>query len=286
MKQHLHDLLRARAGGDALAWLEKALAATTPPVHHNTLLGYYSGASRRMGKRALNLSQQEQARGETLDAELALSHWGADEAARALLLLTLAEQLPPEEFAELARRCYELGDSREQESWLRGLGPLPDCARFLASAVDACRTNIIPVFEAIACENPYPLRVFPEANFNQLILKSLFNGIALERIVGLEARLNASLSRMSDDYVSEREAAGRTVPTDIWLVLAPHIAGEGLVRVHRYLSHEDPAHRYWAALGLGHHANGESREALRARAALEREPRVKAALDGALARMG
>ncbi len=294
MKRLLHDLLSARAPEEGRAWLEKALAAvaprarndTAPPLHENTLLGTYTGASRRMGKAALALGPEEQARAQGLAPNLALSHWGADEAARALLLLTLAEHLAPEEFAALALRCYELGDSREQESWLRGLSLLPESGRFLATAVDACRTNIIPLFEAIACENPYPAEVFPEPNFNQLAMKVLFNGLALERIVGLEGRVNAELSRMSDDFASEREAAGRPVPADIWLVLAPHVGPEGLERVHRYLGHEDPGHRYWAAVGLGSLTNGSSREALQARADLEQEERVRKAIAGALARMG
>ena len=33
---------------------------------------------------------------------------------------------------------------------------LPGPEQFLPIAVDACRTNILPLFEAIACENPYP----------------------------------------------------------------------------------------------------------------------------------
>ena len=52
---------------------------------------------------------------------------------------------------------------------------LPDPERFCASSIDACRTNILPLFEAVACENPYPARYFPERNFNQMVLKAMFN---------------------------------------------------------------------------------------------------------------
>jgi hypothetical protein len=86
---------------------------------------------------------------------------------------------------------------------------------FLDTAIDACRTNIIPLFEAIACENPYPAKYFPELNFNQMVLKCLFNRIAVSRIVGLESRLNEQLSRMADNYARELNAAGREVSEDI-----------------------------------------------------------------------
>ncbi len=90
---------------------------------------------------------------------------------------------------------------------------------FCSTIIDACRTNILPLFEAVACENPYPAQHFPERNFNQLVLKALFNGVALSRVVGLASRLNADLTRMAGDYADERRAAGRAVPADIGLAM-------------------------------------------------------------------
>lgn len=90
--------------------------------------------------------------------------------------------------------------------------------RFRAIAIDACRTNILSLFEAIACDNPFPARAFPDLQFNQLVLKALSNSIPLSRIVGLDRRANAELARMADAYASERAAAGRAVPADIRLV--------------------------------------------------------------------
>ena len=96
---------------------------------------------------------------------------------------------------------------------------MPHCEVFLHTAIDSCRTNIIPLFEAIACENTYPSNHFPELNFNQMVLKCLFNRIALSRIIGLESRFNRELSRMADHYARELHAAGRAVPPDIGLVI-------------------------------------------------------------------
>ena len=92
---------------------------------------------------------------------------------------------------------------------------LPAPERFLGIAVDACRSHIQPLFEAIACENPYPARHFPELNFNQMVLKVLFTGVALERVLAFENRVTTELGRMAADYASERRAAGRSVPQDI-----------------------------------------------------------------------
>jgi hypothetical protein len=108
---------------------------------------------------------------------------------------------------------------RERQAILRVLALLPDPGRFLAIALDAARTSTQPVFEAIACENPYPAAYFPESSFNHLVLKAVFTEVALARILGLVDRRNADLARMARDYASERRAAGRAVPADLALVM-------------------------------------------------------------------
>jgi len=112
-------------------------------------------------------------------------------------------------------------DSREQEALLRALSILPNQGRFLAMAVEACRANVQTVFEAIACENPYPSCHFPESNFNQLVLKAIFTGVALRRIVGLSDRVTPTLKGMVSDHIKERTAAGRPVHEDVALIMNP-----------------------------------------------------------------
>jgi hypothetical protein len=134
---------------------------------------------------------------------------------RAALLLRAAAALPPDQLEALVEDSLLRGDTRERQAVLRVLVLLPDAARFLHLAVDACRTSVQPIFEAIACENPYPVRHFPEGSFNQMVLKALYIGVPIERILGLSGRVTAELRRMAADYAGERRAAGRSVPADI-----------------------------------------------------------------------
>jgi len=148
--------------------------------------------------------------------EWPITTWGVDELGRATFLLTAATHLPAVTFERLVDECYRHGDNRERQAVLRALPLLPDPEHFVPIGVDACRTHIQPIFEAIACENPYPATYFPELNFNQMVLKALFLGVALERIAGLEQRVTPELRRMAIDYASERQAAGRSIPGDMW----------------------------------------------------------------------
>jgi hypothetical protein len=143
-----------------------------------------------------------------------------DELARVVLLERASEALAPAAFAAIVHDTYGHGDSREKAALLRALPLLPEPARFLEIAVDACRVNEKPLFEAIACDNPFPAAHFPELAFNQMVLKALFIGAPLARVAGLDARITPELRRMADGYASERRAAGRPVPADIDLIQA------------------------------------------------------------------
>jgi hypothetical protein len=250
-KPVLLDVLRARVSAGAMTWLEQACSQLTGSKRRAALLDAYTSAPRQLGRGSVELTAAERASVASADPEIALAATTADLGRAVLLLDAHAASATEAESTELLLAPYEEGDSSEQQSWLRSLPLLPREERFVAAAIDSCRTNILPQFESIACENPFPARHFPDRNFNQLVLKALFNNLAMMRIVGLERRFNPELSRMADDYVSEREAAGRSVPSDIWLVIGPQAAGASLDRMQRYLQHDDPAHRHWAGIGLG-----------------------------------
>ena len=187
----------------------------------NEILARYTGAARLSSGpnavAAITAADATAIRDAGFPADVPLTAWTRTDVARFTQLRELAASMPPADFAEIALACFEQGDASEQASWCRGVALLPQPEQYLRHVIDACRTNILPLFESIACENPYPAAFFPERNFNQLVLKAMFNGIALARIVGLESRRNSELSRMAADYAAERTAARRAVPVDIAL---------------------------------------------------------------------
>lgn len=220
IRARLHAGLRVHARDFDGRWLEESLEIAAFGELCQ-LLEVYTTTSRRVGAQTFSREAREIAGLDSAAADFRFNRWTLQDAARAMFLLARAEACADlDQFVKAATACYERGDTREQQSWLRAVGLLPHADRFLMTVVDACRTNILPLFEAVACENPYPARYFPEPNFNQLVLKALFNDLALARIVGLSARGNLALSRMVEDYASERLAAGRPIPHDIALATA------------------------------------------------------------------
>jgi hypothetical protein len=161
---------------------------------------------------------------ETLDTlrkagVIAPQQWSMGDLGRALLLLHTLLLLPDAEHASFVMRLYQRGDSTEQQAILRSLILLPEPQRWVSIATEGCRSNVAIVFEAIACDNAYPERFLCELSFNQLVLKSLFTGISIRRIAGLNKRLTPTLKRMVADYASERRVAKRQISDDLNFLL-------------------------------------------------------------------
>lgn len=207
------------ARGEALAWVRRGLPAPGAAFGRGLFFGFYAGAGRRLREPPLALTAEARARLIAEGVECPEVH-SASDLARAALLLGACAALPQGDHVALATEAFRKGDSAERVALLRALPLLPDPARFTALAVEACRTHVLEVFAAIACDNPFPARYFPEPNFNQLVVKSMFVELPLERVIGWRPRVSAELVRMARDYRAERTAAGRVVPSDIALIEA------------------------------------------------------------------
>lgn len=215
----LSAALRATASAEARAWLDHAQALPVDGTR-GPLLDAYARSAIHVGRAALALDEAALRELRVAAPGVGFERWTQDDAARALILIARHRHgRPGRPFVDDAAACFEEGDEREQQSWLRALVLWPEAEHFLPYAIDASRSTAVPVFEALACENPFPAQHFPERNFNQLVLKALFSSIELSRVVGLASRLNPELSRMVSDYADERSDAGRTVPADVALAI-------------------------------------------------------------------
>lgn len=231
----LVEILSRRIPPVARSWLERVERLTgtgarlgAPVSEASTwfdrdrFLATFTAAVRVLGKEPVGLHAEERDELAAAGIAGAVDGRGLDELGRVTMLVQVSRRLPAPELELLLRVCYEQGDGRERQALLRALPFLVEAERFVSLAVEACRTNELPVFEAIACENPYPAAYFPDLNFNQMVLKAMFMGVALARIVGLDRRRSSELARMAEDFASERRAAGRSIPADIGLLSLDH----------------------------------------------------------------
>ncbi len=203
------EILKTRIDARAGQWLDAYLAK---PFDEKSLLIAYAGAARRLGSDIVEPTPAELA---ALEAAIPFAcpfSWTAGELGRAAMLIRASENSPEDRHVEIVEDIYYKGDNKERRAVLRTLAFLPKPERFLPLAIESCRTNVVTVFEGIACENAYPAVHFPQDNFNQLVLKTLFTGLELDRVFDWKRRNNERLFRMADDYARERRLAGRPVP--------------------------------------------------------------------------
>jgi hypothetical protein len=266
--------LEALLDGEGARWLASARAEVIraeEPRH--ALERLFPAVARALGRRSVPDDVRIDVDGESQD----LRGWQTSDVGRALLLLAGSTRVPS---GELAAKLFRVGDESERAAIVRSLPLLPEGETLKPIALEVGRVNSAALFGALALGNSYPAAHYTEHEFNQLVLKTMFMGLPLGAVVGLERRANAELARMCGDFYDERTAAGRSAPADIWLALVPFAATARLELAKQHLSHADPAHRFHAAVALGRRGVRvpELRQKLAERVKHETDPRVLAAL--------
>ncbi|MCK9607068.1 MAG: EboA domain-containing protein [Methylomonas sp.] len=213
----------------------------------NDLLTWSAGARSTLGQERLNANAEAISVAE--NRLMPIDQWSIADAGRALLILQ-AVMSAPEQHALIVRSYFEQGDESEVAIMVRIVNLFYDAESYKFQVREVGRTNSKPLYAALAQYNPYPARFYDDHEFNQLVLKALFIGVGIASIIGLSERANFELSKMCEDYIDERVAAGRSIPPDIWLALEPFASANGLGLIHQHLQHDTPEHRYFAVKAL------------------------------------
>lgn len=219
----LHRWVGREAGAPAADWLGRAVADLAAGADDASLDLAFARAPRMVGRGALVLDAADRAAAEVARPGWRPEGWSRDGAARVLMLL----HLPPDGFAARFRRLRQAADAAELVALFRGLPLYPDPQGLEGEAGEGLRSNMRPVFEAVAHDSPYPREVFDEHRWNHMVLKALFVDSRLDPIQGLDERANPELAVILRDYARERRAAGRQISPELWRCLIPFAQAVG-----------------------------------------------------------
>ena len=148
-------------------------------------------------------------RGQLWTDDPELIGWTVDDAVRTLLLVGAS--------VEDVTAVYNYGDAAEKRGVLRAL-PLLDLGEAaLPLVLDALRTNDTRLIAAAM--GPYAAKHLPDEPWRQAVLKCVFLSIPLAWVADLDRRKDAELVRMMRAFAEERQAAGRSVPPDVLLIV-------------------------------------------------------------------
>jgi len=198
----------------AMQWLDTEIACQRDQVDERRLGMALGIIPRKVGRTELSLSAGDSAAARGVRARWRPDLWSTDEAARVTILFATYRG-DDETFAARVDRLCVTGELTEHVAYLKGFAIFPGAEKLYARAREAVRSSATPIFQAIACDNPYPYDHFDEAAWNQMVVKCVFNGLSIETMVGLTERRNRELVAMLRDLVSERHAAGRPLPEPV-----------------------------------------------------------------------
>jgi hypothetical protein len=242
----LEHWLSRQLVGEAAAWLSDALDTIERDATDRTFYKLFGFVPRKLGKDDLQLSADDLQQATQVRPGWDPHLWSVDQAARVLLLLRSERDAD-----KLFTRCEQLfttADVGELVALYRALPLYPQPSLYAKRGSEGIRTNIRPVFEAVAHFNPFPREEFDEAAWNQMVLKALFIGTPLWPIQGIDERANATLATMLVNYAHERWAAHRTVSPELWRCVGPFADEAVLNDLQKVLASDDE--REWQAAEL------------------------------------
>ncbi len=179
-----------------------------------------------------------------------------------IYLLVRALEIDEDFYGPKVANIIQVADTGELVTFLKFLVLLPHPERYKATAVEALRTNVATVFDAITLHNPYPAKYFNDQQWNQMYLKAAFMERDLSLILSVDDRGNKDLTRIISDYAHERWAASRKIDPLFWRPVSKFMNDQLLEDMQHLFSSDNIIEQRAAALCCYHSNNSNAKELL------------------------
>ena len=244
LDQELQSLLNSNLDAATDSWLQSKLEQIVGSSSTKDLYMTYSLLASKIDSDAvLNLSSDTDEVTQYLRTQNATTL----QIARIYLLIKVLKA-DSDFFVPKVANLIQVADTGELETFLKYLVLLPDAENYKQTAVEALRTNIATIFEAISMQNPYPAKYFNDQQWNQMFLKAAFMQLDLSTILSIDERANKDLTRIISDYAHERWAASREIEPLFWRPVAAFLDENLLKDIERLFASENPIENKVAAL--------------------------------------
>lgn len=257
--KEIHAILEKYGRPESLAWLTEKILKLTESKSTKDLYMAYSLLNSKFdaNKQVLFNSEDD-------DKLKYFKTHGANllQIARIYLLSKILQQ-DEEFFTPKVANIIQVADTGELETFLKYLILLPNPKEYKQTAIEALRTNIAIIFDAITLNNPYPAQYFNDQQWNQMYLKAAFMERDLSQINSVDERANQDLTRIISDYAHERWAASRKIDPMIWRPVSKFLNMELLQDMKRLLKSADIVEQRAGALCCYYSANDKARELLK-----------------------
>lgn len=212
VSQELVKVLQLNMDADLFAWIEENTETIIGNKSPKDLYMTYSIMASKIDSGTLVKMPLE---GNNVVQYLETHNANLLQIGRVYLLINVLEA-DEDFFFDKVANIIQVADTGELETFLKFLILMPNSGKFRNVAVEALRTNIATIFDAISLNNPYPSAFFNDQQWNQMYLKAAFMERNLSSILDIDTRANKDLTRIISDYAHERWAASRSVDPYFW----------------------------------------------------------------------
>lgn len=256
----LQELLWGQLSGDSQSWMEQKLHQLKSRPSRQSLYLLFATAPRYISKSPVIFSPEDIRHAQELREGWQPQGLSCLQVARILAVLSYPYQ-DQNDFMQLVEQLFTTAEMLELVALYRALPLYPYPESLKSRAAEGIRTNMTPVFDAVALRNPYPCDFLSQDAWNQMILKALFMERPLFQVWGIDQRSNSSLVKMISDFAHERWAAGRNTSPEMWRpIKGPH-AELVLEDLRHLLTTDDPLQHAAAVLACGE-LNGAVRKSV------------------------
>jgi hypothetical protein len=216
----LDSWLQRQLKAETAAWLRDTCAAVVVGGGTRALFIAFSTAGRRAGRDDLKVTAADLAAAQEARRGWDPSRWSIDQAVRTRLVLAMPSS-DKKAWLTTLDQLFAAAGLEELVALYQALPLLPHPELLPPRIAEGVRSNMKPVFNAVALDNPITGERLEQDAWNQTVLKALFVASPVARMVGADRRANPVLAQMLIDYARERIAAKRPVPVDLWDAARP-----------------------------------------------------------------
>lgn len=257
-KDYLSDILQLNLNNSEFQWLIDAVAQISEAKSKKDLYMTYSLCTSKIQNTPIaDFGTRDFAWKTYLETQKASTL----EVSRIFILSSALEA--GDEFLKPVQQLIQVADKTELETFLKYLVLLPEPKNFNFAAVEALRTNIATVFNAISQYNPYPAQYFTTAEWNQMYLKAAFMQQDLKKIPEIDKMANKDLARIISDYAHERWAASRDVEPMFWRPVSNFLEGNLIDDIERLFKSDAEREQKAATLVCFHSNSDEAKKLLK-----------------------
>ncbi|GAB4477325.1 MAG: hypothetical protein OHK0057_26930 [Thermoflexibacter sp.] len=236
-RNFLYQLLVRQVDEKAKSWIEQKIHLLANSFSTQNFYIAFTSAPRFVGKQNLHLSFMEEAEANAIRKGFTLKNWTIDRTTRILFVLYLPTE-NAENHVSILSKVFQTAEVNELVALYAALPLLPFPEKYIYQCTEGIRTNMAPVFEAVALNNPFPAEFLDENAWNQLFLKAIFTGKKIYQIQGVKQRANATLAQICSDFAHERWAAGRKVTPELWMPVG-HFTNDAILKDLEKLKESD-----------------------------------------------